>query len=432
VSGERGVSLPPERRSRRVRGAAALVDEATSSLQNYIVLFAALHYLSIADVGRFTLAYTTVTLLEIVLKALVLTSLNVHFAAADATTQRRAGAGAAAAAVFAGVAGGTVVALVGLGTDQRALFLAAGVAALALVAQESWRTYFFTVATPWRAVANDAACLVVTIVLVWLAAGRGSAHTPADLLLLLAGGTGAGFLVGIAQTRIVPSLPGGVRWLREHWPVGIRVAGSRGAAQLAGRLSLTVVGAEAGAGGLGRLGAARTLIAPATTLVTAMQSYSLPEAVRLHKRNEPRLLRRFLIGNSIGLAVLVLLTGLVLAVLPGRVGHLLAGDNFAVAKHLLLPVVLYSTGNALQQGARIGMLTLLRPGLAFRIAISTGVGIVAAAAVGAALAGASGAAWGLALVQGIQIVTWWSAFARVASGRPDRALFRRSRTVRAG
>ena len=45
---------------------AALVDEATSSVQNYIVLFAALHYLSVADIGRFTLAYTTVTLVEIV------------------------------------------------------------------------------------------------------------------------------------------------------------------------------------------------------------------------------------------------------------------------------------------------------------------------------------------------------------------------------
>ena len=66
------------------------------------------------------------------------------------------------------------------------------------------------------------------------------------------------------------------------------------------------------------------------------------------------------------------------------------------------------------------MITLLRTGLSLRIAITTGVGLVLAAACGAWIDGAPGAAWGLALVQGIQIITWWTAFAQVASGRPRR------------
>jgi O-antigen/teichoic acid export membrane protein len=254
---------------------------------------------------------------------------------------------------------------------------------------------------------------------VWSAAANGGADTPATLVLLLAAGTGAGFVIGIAQTRIVPSLAGGVRWLRTHSGVGLRVAGARGAAQLAGRLSLTVIGAISGAAALGRIGAARTLIAPATTLVTSMASYSLPEASRLHRRDDPRF-KRFLVGNSVALAALVLLVGLVLAVLPDALGRLLAGDNLDVARRLLLPVVLYSAANALQQGARIGMITLHRAGLSFRIAITTGLGIVLAAACGAWLDGAAGAAWALALVQGVQIVTWWTAFAQAASGRPRR------------
>src|ERR1700710_3259212 len=90
------------RAGRSRRAVAALVDEATSSIQNYVVLFAALHYLSVADIGRFTLAYTTVTLVEILLKSFVLTSLTVHFAAADPSAQRTAGADAAAASIYAG------------------------------------------------------------------------------------------------------------------------------------------------------------------------------------------------------------------------------------------------------------------------------------------------------------------------------------------
>jgi O-antigen/teichoic acid export membrane protein len=418
-------------RGRSRRAVAVLVDEATSSIQNYVVLFAVLHSLSIADIGRFTLAYTAVTFLEIVLKALVLTSLNVRFAAADESSQRRAGADAAGATILVGVAACAIISALGLliGTPDRALFIATGPAALALVTQESWRSYFFTIAKPWRAVGNDAACLVATIALVWVAVALGGADTPADLVLLLAAGTGVGFAIGIGQTRIVPSLPGGVRWLRAHSGVGIRVAGARGAAQLAGRLSLSVLGAISGAVALGRYGAARTLIAPATTLVTSMASYSLPEAARLHARDDPRF-RRFLVGNSIALAGLVLITGLVLAVLPDSLGHLLAGENLGVARELLLPVVLFSAGNALQQGARIGMITLLRTGLSLRIAITTGVGIVLAAACGAWIDGAPGAAWALALVQGIQIITWWTAFAHVASGRSRRWVwFGRSRTV---
>jgi O-antigen/teichoic acid export membrane protein len=407
---------PGPRAGRSRRAVAALVDEATSSVQNYIVLFAALHYLSVADLGRFTLAYTTVTLVEIVLKSFVFTSLTVHFAASGLREQRRAGADAAAAGLYTGAVALGVIAALGAiaGPSYRAMFIATGFAAVALVAQEVWRTYFFTIGRPWQAVANDAACLLTTVALVWHAVHRHAAGTPENLVLLLAAGTGMGFFVGVAQTGILPSAAGGVRWLRAHSALGVRVAGSRGAAQLAGRVSLTMVSAISGAAALGRLGAARTLIAPATTLVTSMQSYSLPEAVRLHRRGDSRL-RRFLVGNSAGLAAIVLLIAAVVAVLPDSAGHLLAGKNFGLAKELLLPVALYSAGNALQQGARIGILTHLRPGLAFRIAITTGVGIVAAAAIGAWLDGSTGAAWGLAIVQGVQILTWWSAYARVAA-----------------
>jgi O-antigen/teichoic acid export membrane protein len=425
------MSTDPARRGRSRRAVAVLVDEVISSLQNYVVIFAALHALSVADIGRFTLAYTSITLVEIVLKALVLTSLNIHFAAADEGSQRRAGADAAGATILVGGAAGVLLGAFGLllGSPGRAVCIATGAAAFALVAQESWRSYFFTIAKPWRAAGNDTACLLVTITLVWLAVAHGEANTPADLVLLLAAGTGVGFILGIAQTRIVPSLAGGISWLRAHSGMGIRVAGSRGAAQLAGRLSLWVLGAISGATALGRLGAARTLIAPATTLVTSMASYSLPEAARLHRRDDPRF-RRFLVGNSVALAGLVLLIGLVLAVLPDSLGRLLAGANLGVARQLLLPVVLFAAANALQQGARIGMITLLRAGLSLRIAITTGVGLVLAAASGAWVDGAAGAAWGLAIVQGVQILTWWTAFARVASGRARRWLwFGRSRTA---
>lgn len=405
-------------RGRSRRAFAVLVDEAISSIQNFVILVAALHVLSLGDLGRFTLAYTLITLAEVVLKALVLTSLSLRFAAADPARQRRAGADAAGATLLVGAAAALLATLVALLLAQpdRDLVAAAGVAGLALLTQESWRTYFIAVATPWRAVLNDLACLVVTIGIVWWAVQRGAADTPAELVLLLAAGTGFGFLAGIAQTRVAPSVRGGARWLVDHGSVGIRVAGSRGAAQVSGRISLSTISAIAGAAALGRLGASRTLMAPATTLVTAMWSYTLPEAARIASSPEPRL-RRFLVRSSAGLAAIVLLTGLVMAVLPSPLGRLLAGHHFGVAQELLLPVTVFTAANALQQGARVGIITLQRPGLSFRIAVTTGVGLIVAAGLGAEVGGARGAAWGLALVQCVQVATWWSAFERVVADR---------------
>jgi O-antigen/teichoic acid export membrane protein len=394
------------------------VDEAISSVQNFVILVAALHVLSLGDLGRFTLAYTMITLAEVVLKAQVLTPLSMYFAAADTPRQRRGGADAAGATLLVGAVAAALTALVALpfGPPDRGLIAASGLAALALLAQESWRTYFIAVAAPWRAVANDLGCLVVTVGIVWWAVEAG-ADSSADLVLLLAAGTGFGFFAGIVQTRIVPSLVGGGRWLVEHWSLGIRVAGSRGAAQVSGRISLSMISAISGAAALGRLSASRTLMAPATTLVTAMWSFTLPEASRIASSPQPRL-RRFLLRSSAGLTAIVLVIALVMALLPSSVGHLLAGDHFGVAQQLLLPVAIFTAANALAQGARVGIITLQRPGLSLRIATTTGVALVAAAALGAALDDARGAAWALAIVQCVQVVTWWSAFEHVVADRP--------------
>jgi O-antigen/teichoic acid export membrane protein len=150
-----------------------------------------------------------------------------------------------------------------------------------------------------------------------------------------------------------------------------------------------------------------------------MASYSLPEAARLRDQDTAKL-RRFVMLNSVGLVGFVVAVGFVMAVLPGPVGQLLAGRNFEVAKQLLLPVVVVAGAGALQQGARVGMVAVRRSDLTLRIAITTGIATIASATAGAEIDGARGAAWGLAIVQVLQVFTWWAAFLRVL-GDSERA-----------
>ena len=53
------------------RGAATLVDQAFSSLQNYLILIVALRSLSLVHLGQFSIVYTTMFVVIVVVRSLV-------------------------------------------------------------------------------------------------------------------------------------------------------------------------------------------------------------------------------------------------------------------------------------------------------------------------------------------------------------------------
>ena len=88
--------------------------------------------------------------------------------------------------------------------------------------------YFFVIARPWRAVINEACCLVATILLAAILIIGPDSTSVEKLIAVLGAGTGIGAVIGVAQTRIVPAvLGGGWKWLRDHWRTGVQLAESR-------------------------------------------------------------------------------------------------------------------------------------------------------------------------------------------------------------
>lgn len=396
-----------------VRAAATLLDEALSSLQNFVVLFASLHYLSVRDIGSFTLAYSGALLVESVLKTWLLEPLMIRFSVSPSATQRRATAEAAGAALVLSVLSGVVIAAGSLlfSSPVRELILACAALTPCLVTQEAWRVHFFATARPWRAVANDGMCLVVTMALVGALAVGLQGATQTELLLVWAAGTGVGAVAGMVQTRILPAVGRALSWTRSHWTLGTRLASGFGAEQLAGRVSLAVIGAVSGTAALGLFSAARTIVSPVTTLVTSAISFAVPEAARLRQRRDPRM-PLFIGAVSAVLATSATLFGVAMYILPDRLGRLLAGQNWDTAKTLLAPMVCWTAVVALRHGPRVGLRVLERSRSIVRLSVWTGVGVIAGTTIGCLAGGAPGAAWALVVVHLLMSAAWWGVYLR--------------------
>jgi len=405
----------PELRRAGGRAVAVIVDEAISSLQNFIILFAALHYLSLIAIGEVTLAYLTVLLVKIVLRSLLLEPLTIRFSGAEPDERRTAGAQAVGAAVVVGVACLVLAGVTALAFDGqwRAILLACAVAAPALIVQEAWRVYFFASARPLHAVLNDSICFAGTIGLVVVYIRAGNEITAASLLALWAAGKAIGALAGAVQSGFLPAVGGALTWMRTHWDLGSRLAGADSVEQVAGRVGVALVGVIAGGVALGRISASLTLVTPVTTLVASVAIFAAPEAARLRRRGDRRL-SMLILSVSVALAVLVISFGVVVQFLPDGAGRLLAGENWELAKSLLLPVVLWYAASAAQMGPRIGLRIFERGRLTLQLSIVTAVAILVAVVIGSAINGATGGAWGFAVSYLLMTIVWWVAYQSVA------------------
>jgi O-antigen/teichoic acid export membrane protein len=403
------------------RAAAFVVDEGLSSLQNFVVMFAALRELSITSLGFFALIYNGALLVESVLRSLVLLPLSVRFASGGRGELRRAGAASLGAALLVGLCAVVVGAAASLALHgmHRELLAMSGLAVLALITQETWRVFFFTAGRPWRAAFNDGACLAVTAGL--LAAGLMVDHhqlTAVDLLALWTAGTAIGTIVGLVQTRLVPHLYSGWEWLAEQGRLGGRLAAAQGGERLAAQVAFVAIAYFASNASLGHISAARTLVSPFTTLVVALATFATPEASRAYRAGGQNF-RRYLLGVSVISAGALALFGLVLFSVPDHLGRHLVGPNWTLARDLLVPILIWTGANALRSGGLIGLQVIERGDLVLRLSAGAGIAMVLATSFGAAAHGATGAAWAFVLVSAVGALAYWGTFLRASSG--DRA-----------
>jgi O-antigen/teichoic acid export membrane protein len=344
------------------RAGITVADQAVSSSSNFAISAVVAHASGPAGLGAFSIAYAAWQLVAGMHRALITDPMAIEGDArgAEASAGVRSGFGAE---LMLGLLG-----TVCLGTVGLAVFLAGSrsfsyaLLALApwvpaLLVQDYWRWVGFMTRRPGRSLAND---IVFDCVQAGAFAAVLVSHDNSIWLLVGSWGLGAvaGMLFGMVQNRCLPSLPGGLRLLRQRWAIGRWIAGSSMMSSASSQGYAVVVAALLGPAALGGLNAARNLVSgPAGVLIQAGGSVGLPEASRAYtERGVGGLFSVARRVTAAGLASFALVVGIVviwgrplLSLLYGpRFGHfwgiaVLMGVAYLVSTVILGPILILKT-----------------------------------------------------------------------------------------
>jgi len=405
-------------RARRLHVPSAAIwgitDQALSSISNFALTLLAARELTPSDFGGFSLVFAAYLVALGAVRAVAAEPFSVRGPALSRERWREAARSGAGLVIVVGAAGGLLLSAGGLvlrgslGDTARVIGLFLPI----LLLQDFWRYALFARSTGRAAAAND---------FVWVAILLGSmpwvvkTGTPAAFAFAWAiAGSTAGVL-GMFQTGAVPRPTAAGQWWREHRELASRFLGEFTALVGGGQIALYLVGGIAGLAVVGALRAAQVPFGPFGVLLMGVRLFSVPEAVR--RADEGPGLLRFCRRVSASLAGAALAVTVALLATPRDVGSALLGEAWSGARSLLLPVGVTTAANGVIVGAVSGLRALEAVRASFRMRSIQSLAVVVAAGLGAAIAGATGAAWGMAAVGVAGAVGWWIVLRREVIGR---------------
>jgi O-antigen/teichoic acid export membrane protein len=404
--------IPRTLRSVTRRLGWAVADQALSSLTNFALGLLAARALSATEFGSFALVFATYLLALGAVRATSSEPFVIRFAAVSHAEWKRGADSATATALLLGVVAGLgcIVASAFVGEHLGKGLLALGVTMPGLLLQDTWRFTFFANRKGIAAFTNDLvwALALAVGVAVLLVSGVASV----GWLVLVWGGAGtlAG-LFGMFQASVVPVPGRTLQWLHEQKDLIPRYLGEYAVTNVVGQLTAFGVGTIAGLAEVGALRAGQLLLGPLNVLYMGVTMVAVPEGVRVLLESGPRLMRACR-RLSVLLASCALVLGTVMWALPDRLGLALLHQNWAGAHRLVLPLAVGMAAVGVVLGAGIGLRALAAARLSLRARLLVAPLSMAGGLGGAALNGAMGAAWGLALAFIAGGVVWWRYFLR--------------------
>jgi O-antigen/teichoic acid export membrane protein len=388
------------------RSSVALLDQALSSITNFVLSVMIARAVSAEEFGAFGIAFAMYMLARGLSNALWSAPVIIRHAASEPDERLEQVAISAGTASVTGVLAGAImlVASLVIGGSVGAALVAVAVSLPGLLLQDAWRQGFITHARPGLAAANDGAWAVLQLAFVGIVIAQ--SDQPSVGALTLAWGL-AGTLAGLLaclQGRRAPALSGGWQMVRDH-----RHLGPQFAAEFAltnGQAQVTVVGLAAISGTAATAGfrGAQVLFGPQRVLSNGLLLAVLPEGVRI-RRSFSRL--RFLVrALSAVNTVLVLAVGAVLLALPDSVGEAILGDTWADTRPVILPMIVFGVTGTIVSGPSMGLRVLSKASVCLRNRVVIAPVTIAATIVGMLVAGAVGAAWGMVAAGLLNVVIW--------------------------
>jgi hypothetical protein len=419
VTTDRRQRRPPWRLPRRSQAVGqlgwGLGDQALSSLTNFALNLLVARQVGVDQLGVFSLVFATYLLALGVSRSLNSDALAVRYRAADQPAWREATARAAGGALGLGLVAGAACALAGWvagGLLGQAL-LVLGLWLPGLLLQDVWRFAFVARGRSAQAFLND---LVWTLVLaaalaVLLAGGGGSVLA---FELAWAGAAAVAAAAGIAQARLLPWPPNPLGWWRRHRDLNLRYLGEFLTIGAVSQLNSYGISAVAGLAAVGALRAGEILVGPVYVLFMGGNMIAVAEGARLASRSVARVGRLGLLVSA-GMSACAVAWGTVLVLAPDSVGTRVLGPTWYAAAAVLVPYVLVTIGLTASAGPQTGLRALGAARRGLRARLVAAPLLLAGAVGGAALAGAAGAAWGMAAGYWAAAAVWWWQF-RLALG----------------
>ncbi|HEX2272387.1 MAG TPA: hypothetical protein VHG90_00755 [Acidimicrobiales bacterium] len=392
-----------------------MIDQGLSSVTNFVVTLVVARQADPHEFGTFGVGLTVYLLVLWLSRSLTTEPFVVRLTAAGPDDQRSAAREAVGAATALGLATAAVLlaaAALG-GPTSAAVNVVLAVSLPVLLAQDAYRYMLFAAGRARAAAVNDLVWLLSEVVLITVLLVTDRA-TPAAVAAAFGSGGAAAALCGWRQTRVTPAPRSAWAWVARHRDLGVPFALELVA--VTGMIQIAMLGVAVSAGlvALGALRAAMLLFGPLTVLFMGLFAVGVPEAVRLRQRPGPAM-RRFIVGLGVAMPLAALLWALAVLLLPDSVGTGVLRSNWEPGRRLVPAMAVLVAGHSCTYAAVIGLRALgaARQSLVARLWAAPG--FVIGGMAGASVAGARGAAAGLAAAAWVDAVLAWTAFGRAVA-----------------
>ncbi len=383
-----------------------LIDQAVTSLVSFVVGIYVARSLGATQFGAFSLAWVTYGVCLNISRGLATDPLAVRYTGVRRSAWRAAVTRSSGLSFAVGLVTGACCVLAGLalGGHPGDAFVALGIVLPGLLVQDSWRFAFFASGQGGKALFSDVTWAAAMVPLLLLAAE----HPSVTVFVLAWGGAAAvAALVSGVQAWILPRPDRAGSWLAEHRDLGPRYLVENVSISGASQLRAYGLGAIAGLAAVGTVRGAELLLGPFFIVLSGVGLVAVPEAARVLRRSV-RALPRFCLLLGSAQAAAALLWGLALMfVLPGSIGRQLLGEVWASSSMLILPATLSVMSASMSTGATAGLRALGVARRSLRAQLLASSAYVTFGVIGAAINGAVGSAWGVAVATFLGALIWW-------------------------
>lgn len=402
------------------RAGWSIVDQILSSATNVVASIVAAKAAGVREFGGFGLAMATYVLALGVSRSIATDPFVVRFSAVPDDDRSAAAGPAVGAALVCGLVFGALCVAVAtiVGGPVKGPLAALGIVLPGLLVQDAWRFIFFAAGRPKSAALNDLAWAAVQVI-ACAALFAGHRLDAASSVVCWGAGALIGALLGCVQFRRLPAPIQIYHWWSDHRDLASRFltdyAGVIGSTQA----TIYGLGWLAGLKAVGAFRASQVVFGPFTILTIGISAAALPEAARLRRVSHSRLWKLLIVVATV-LAGSALFVGLVILVMPPAVGRAALGASWDVARPLLIPATLNLVAASWVGVAALGLRAVEAADRIVRARFIAAPVTLALGLGGAAINGAIGTAWGLAIANVIAALVWWHEFGlgfRSDSGR---------------